>query len=216
MVAPSREITAILFDLDGVLVDAAEWHRKAFDIAIYAFGCDVLSQKEHEETFNGLSTKRKLEILVEQGRLPNNEDILNGIHNLKQQETVKIISVRCQPNQRLIELIDYAKIAVHSIAVVTNCSRLTTELMLRRSCLFDEFDFIVTNNDVGGRIKPNPWPYMKACLHFGLKRKQVLAIDDTHKGIVSAMEAGCRIWKLEKFEDLTIDNLKKQLHQFPL
>ena len=72
---------AILFDLDGVLVDAPQWHREAFDEALKFVGAAPLTDIEHEKTFNGLSTKRKLEILANDGRVDRTQ--ISRIEELK-------------------------------------------------------------------------------------------------------------------------------------
>ena len=54
-------IKAILFDMDGVLIDAKEWHYEAFNKAINLFGLQI-SRYDHLRTFDGLPTKEKLKI----------------------------------------------------------------------------------------------------------------------------------------------------------
>jgi hypothetical protein len=62
-----NRITAVLFDLDGVLVDATEWHYEALNHALGLFGFDI-TRYEHLSSYNGLPTRRKLEMLsVEKG-----------------------------------------------------------------------------------------------------------------------------------------------------
>jgi beta-phosphoglucomutase len=56
-------IKAILFDLDGVLVDACDWHYHALNGALKKNCGITINRKDHEETFNGIPTKKKLEIL---------------------------------------------------------------------------------------------------------------------------------------------------------
>jgi beta-phosphoglucomutase-like phosphatase (HAD superfamily) len=219
MELPDHHIRAVLFDLDGVLVDAADWHRDAFDSAIIEYGCEALTPEEHEKDFNGLSTIRKLDMLVELGRLPSDSPgLLANIHALKQKETMRIIHETCEPVQRVIDVVDHAKDVIGTVAVVTNCSRASCELMLSKSGLLEKFDLIITNEDVDGKIKPHPWPYIKARFDLGLRQKEALAIDDTWKGIMSALEASCRTWRLKKFEDLTSENLDALLYKlrFPL
>ena len=55
-------IKAILFDMDGVLIDAKEWHYEALNQALKLFGCEI-SRFDHVHTFDGLPTKDKLELL---------------------------------------------------------------------------------------------------------------------------------------------------------
>ena len=62
-------IKAILFDMDGVLVDAREWHYEALNRALEIFGMKI-SLDNHLSTFDGLPTRRKLQILGKSRGLP--------------------------------------------------------------------------------------------------------------------------------------------------
>lgn len=56
-------IKAIFFDMDGVLIDAKEWHYEALNRALELFGMPI-SQVDHLTTFDGLPTRKKLEMLT--------------------------------------------------------------------------------------------------------------------------------------------------------
>lgn len=206
---PDHGIRGLLFDLDGVLVDAADWHRDAFNLALEVHNFPALSQEEHMKDFNGLSSRRKLRMLVERERVPDDNALHESIHKAKQEYTVKLIEENCEPIARVIDVLVYARSVKLLTGCVTNCSRETAELMLTKARLIDKFDTIVTNNDVDGKIKPHPWPYIlaKNNLGFANQWKKCIAIDDTGKGIISAVEAGCRTWWLKDFKDLNVRNL---------
>jgi beta-phosphoglucomutase-like phosphatase (HAD superfamily) len=63
------DIRAVLFDLDGVLVDATEWHYEALNRALRLFGFGI-TRYEHLAGYNGLPTRRKLEMLSVEKGLP--------------------------------------------------------------------------------------------------------------------------------------------------
>lgn len=212
---PDHGIRCILFDLDGVLVDAADWHRGAFDYALIYHGFEPLGDEEHEKRFNGLSTRKKISMLVEEDRLPTGTNLLyDEIYKSKQEATVNIIKEKCKPVTRIIDTINFAKSIGMKVGVVTNCSRKTCELMLNLSKLYDLFDAIITNNDVDGKIKPHPRPYLMGRRTFNVSYKGALAIDDTDKGIISAVDAGCRTWRLKNFDDLSVMNLMRVLKKY--
>ena len=62
-----KMIKAILYDLDGVLVDATEWHYESLNAALKEVCGFIINRDEHVSTFNGIPTIKKLEILHEQG-----------------------------------------------------------------------------------------------------------------------------------------------------
>jgi beta-phosphoglucomutase-like phosphatase (HAD superfamily) len=210
-----HRIKAVAFDLDGVLVDAPEWHKIAFNMALEHYFFKPLTDEEHEKNFNGLSTRAKLKILSDQGRWSDGWPMSNDkFYDKKQEFTAELIELNCEPITRVIDTVEYANsIFGGKTCVVTNCSRSTAELMLKKSNLFHRFQFIITNGDVDGKIKPHPWPYLLAKDKMGYSNssKTVLAIDDTSKGIMSAVDAKMRAWRLENFEDLTVRNLMSVL-----
>ena len=82
-------IKAILYDLDGVLVDATEWHYESLNLALEQVKGFKIKRDEHIQTFNGLPTMRKLEILLEQGRVK--KDDFDSIWKKKQDLTIEVI-----------------------------------------------------------------------------------------------------------------------------
>ena len=82
-------IKAILYDLDGVLVDATEWHYEALNDALKEVAGFIIKRNEHITTFNGIPTMKKLEILCEQGRL--NKSMFEEIWEKKQEKTFGVI-----------------------------------------------------------------------------------------------------------------------------
>ena len=58
----TNKIKAVIFDMDGVLIDAKDWHYEALNKALRLFGLEI-TRSEHETTYDGLPTKDKLEIL---------------------------------------------------------------------------------------------------------------------------------------------------------
>ena len=68
----------VIFDLDGVLVDACEWHRIALNEALKKVCNYEISLEDHYSTFNGIPTRVKLEKLTEMGKIVRNEAINDG------------------------------------------------------------------------------------------------------------------------------------------
>ena len=80
------KLQLVIFDLDGVLVDACEWHRVAFNQALREISDYEISEQEHIEIYNGLPTAKKLDMLNLKGIVNINDNCL--IHNRKQQITM--------------------------------------------------------------------------------------------------------------------------------
>src|SRR5215471_1446992 len=100
------KIEAVLFDLDGVLVDATEWHYEALNRALGLFGFSI-SRYEHLSTYNGLPTRKKLEMLSVETKLPAS---LHGLINrVKQAYTREEILTKCRPRFEIEYLLSRLK-----------------------------------------------------------------------------------------------------------
>ena len=93
----------IIFDLDGVLVDARELHYEALNMALADIDEKyVVNRAEHLSTYDGLSTTKKLNMLTESKGL--SPELHNAVWKLKQQKTVEIID-QFGPDQRMINVL---------------------------------------------------------------------------------------------------------------
>ena len=100
-------IRLVTFDLDGVLVDACEWHRVALNESLKEICNYEISLEDHYKTFNGIPTKVKLNKLTEMGIL--NKEQHERVYDLKQEKTVKIISENAELRQEKVDLINWLK-----------------------------------------------------------------------------------------------------------
>lgn len=200
-------INAVLFDMDGVLVDACEWHREALNEALIIHDHKPISIEDHYKTYNGLPTKRKLRLLG------IDEREIDIIEKNKQRITMEIVNERCLPNTKIIKTLEYLKSQSLKLGCVTNSVEFTTKQILAKSEILEYFDIVVTNNDVK-RNKPFPDCYLFACEALNMSPKNVLVIEDNPKGIQSAIDAGCNVRVLFDIKDLTVDFIKSELRKY--
>jgi beta-phosphoglucomutase-like phosphatase (HAD superfamily) len=151
-----KQYKAVLFDLDGVLVNMPDGHYEALNKALALFGAQI-GREEHLQYFNGLPTRKKLEELENQGRLP--KGLREFINNVKQKHTKDIIPKYCPPDYSKIILLQHLKDKGYTLACCSNSIKETLHLMLKSSHLFDFFDLIVGNDEVQNP-KPHPETYL--------------------------------------------------------
>lgn len=213
-------IKAVLFDLNGVLVDAREWYKDAFNSTLRKFGYVPISDRDYFDNFDGLSTYKKLDILVERGcHAFIDGKLRKRFYAAKQIITKDIIDKKCRPIERVTDVVERAHSLFEGrIAVVTNCSKDIALYMLTKADLLDKFEVIITKEDAEGKIKPHPWPYLKAQYKFGLGNSNnvALAIDNTERGIMSAIDARCRTWKLRNFDEFHVANFDAILNSYKI
>jgi len=201
-------IRAILYDLDGVLVDAVNIHKNAFNGAIQQIVGITLTDKEHEEEFNGLPTKRKLDILLQQNRIYAAH--VPFIERLKQEITISAINA--------FFTVDYTKTTLHSwtkrhnikIACVTNSIRETAELMLIKTAQLRYMNVLISNQDVD-YPKPSPEGYFKAMALLGVKPSSTLIVEDSEKGVSAAIKTGAYVMRVHSPADVNIDSIRSQV-----
>ena len=200
-------IRAILFDMDGVLIDAKDWHYDALNRALAHFGYTI-SRESHLSTFDGLPTRKKLKMLTQARGLP--EGLHEFLNSLKQQYTVEISSQRCRP----VFNHQYALSKLHAegykMAVCSNSVRQSVETMMRLSALSPYLSYMVSNEDVE-KSKPDPEMYQKAMAQFGLQPHECLILEDNDHGIQAAIASGGHLLKIGVTSDVTYQNIKSRI-----
>lgn len=197
-------IKLILFDLDGVLVDACEWHFHALNMSLEK-NCNIsINRRDHENKFNGSPTSVKLDILYKEGKIKQKDK--QKIWNDKQSFTVEAI--------KKFSKIDNQKIKMHKdliarkikIGCVTNSIRKTANLMLQKTGQINYMSLIITNEDV---IKPKPDPecYLNAINYFQVSPKETLIIEDSDKGYKSAIDSGSHVLKVKGTDEVNLQNI---------
>ena len=204
-----NKIKAILFDMDGVLIEAKDWHYEALNEALKLFGSEI-SLYDHLVTFDGLPTKDKLNMLTSVGKLP--KELHPIINKMKQKHTMRMILNKCQP----LFAHQYALSKLHSegykMAVCSNSIRKSVEVMIQQAGLDKYFEFYVSNEDVS-RGKPDPEMYSKAMGKMNLKPEECLILEDNENGIKAAKASGGHLLKIGEITDVTYLNITNRIKE---
>ncbi|EEF59565.1 HAD family hydrolase [Pedosphaera parvula] len=201
------KIKAVLFDLDGVLVDATEWHYEALNRALGLFGYNI-ARYEHLTTYNGLPTRKKLEMLSVEKGFPRGLHTL--VNKIKQKYTREEILRSCTPVFEKEFMVHQLKRDGYKLAVCSNSIRESVELMLRGSGIFDLFDFVLSNEDVT-HAKPDPEIYLAAFQKLGVKAEEVIIVEDAPHGIEAAKRSGAQVCQVSGFTEVDYDRVKRAL-----
>ncbi len=203
------KIKAILFDMDGVLIDAKDWHYEALNKALGLFGLGI-SRYDHLHSFDGLPTKVKLNMLSEQYYLP--EELHDFINQIKQQYTEEMVDVNCSPLFNHEYALSRLKREGYKIAVCSNSIRKTIEKMMKKSALDTYLDLIVSNEDVK-RAKPDPEMYLKAIERLGFAPKECLVVEDNPNGIAAGKASGAYVLPVVTVYDVTYENIMNKIKE---
>jgi HAD superfamily hydrolase (TIGR01509 family) len=198
-------IKLVIFDMDGVLVDACEWHRVALNEALKEVCNYEISLEDHYNIFNGIPTKIKLKILHEKNLIKDCD--FSKIENLKQEKTLKIINKLAYKRQEKIDLLKYIKSKNIYTACYTNSIKLTAELMLEKTGILNLIDYLVTNQDVNNP-KPDPEGYLKCINYFNITKNMAIIIEDSPKGIEAAVVSGAKVIQVKNSDEVCIKLFK--------
>lgn len=200
----NNKIQAIIFDMDGVLIDARDWHYDALNQALALFGVEI-ARHEHLSRFDGLPTRDKLSILSAEKGLPA---ALHGfINQLKQKYTLDIVCRHCRPVFHHEFALSRLRHEGYRLAVASNSIRDSIEVMLSRASLLQNFEFFLSNQDVTCG-KPAPEIYQKAIARLGLLPQQCLVIEDNEHGIRAATESGAHVMKVAAVSEVNYINIR--------
>lgn len=191
---------AILFDLDGVLVNMPDGHYEALNRALALFGAKI-ERDEHMQSFNGLPTRKKIEELEKRGRLPTG--LREFLNDVKQKHTKEIIPKYCPPDYSKIILLQHLKDRGYKLACCSNSVKETLHLMLKSAHLFGFFDHIIGNDEVKNP-KPHPEIYLTAFKKLGVEPHECIIIEDAPPGIESARASGATVLEVRGPEDVNL------------
>jgi len=198
-------IKLIIFDLDGVLVDARELHYEALNKALGSIDEKYIIQKdEHLSTYDGTSTKKKLSMLTENKGLP--ENLHEKVWELKQKMTLDIIDGFTRDG-RIQDLLKSLKEEGYHLACATNSIRETAKLQLIRKGFFEYIDFMYSNQDVN-KTKPNSEIYLRCMIKVGVNPSETVIVEDSHIGRKGALSSGAHLCGVEDSNDVSYDKIK--------
>ena len=198
----------VIFDLDGVLVDACEWHRIALNEALKEICGYKISLEDHYKVYNGIPTRKKLEILTSKKLVTLEQHEL--VYKSKQKKTIEIINKNATIRPEKQEIIKYLKESGIIVACYTNSIRKTATLMLEKTGILEMFEYILTNQDVT-HPKPDPEGYNFLMKHFSISPARTLIFEDSPKGLAAAKSSGANVIQVSGPEEVNLKLIKECL-----
>jgi beta-phosphoglucomutase-like phosphatase (HAD superfamily) len=197
-----------IFDLDGVLVDSKEIHYNALNQALMLVDKKyTISLEEQKETFEGLTTNQKLQILTKGRGLPEYKYDL--IWKNKQLNSINFFK-DLKPDTELINIFKRIKDNGIKIAVASNSIEKTVETCLTSLGLIDFLDFYISNE--GGVLpKPTPDMYAKCIEHCESSIDNTTIFEDSYIGRLGAFKSGARVVSIKNRKDLTTEKVMNEI-----
>lgn len=173
---------AVIFDLDGVIIDSEELQYRAYSRVLAGFSVNVSVE---EYAVHWIAQGRGPEYAVKTYGLPVDPDELRALrspvyHEILRQEVTLMPGV--------IEALTRMQ-ACFPLAIATNSNRQDVSFVMERFNLQRFFTAIVVRDDYQ-LAKPDPDAFVTAAQHLGTAPQSCLVVEDAYKGIVAAHRAG--------------------------
>jgi len=203
----------IIFDLDGVLVDARELHYRSLNMALEEYDDKyVISRDEHLSIYDARPTSKKLELLTENKGLP--KEVHGKIWKMKQEMTRRIVDSEYTYDEKTRKILKNLKERNFKLVCASNATRETVKMMLLRKGFMEYFDFFLSNGDVR-KFKPSPEIYLRCMLKAEASPKDTLIFEDSHIGREAALASGAYLCGIINNNDLTLDKVNDAIeHHF--
>jgi HAD superfamily hydrolase (TIGR01509 family) len=203
-------VKLIIFDLDGVLVEAKEIHYEALNEALGEKY--MITWDEHLSRYDGLKTSQKLEMLTKDKGLPT--ELYEEIWMNKQKLTIEKLRNLSQSEQ-LIECMNLLTNDGYKIAVCSNSIRKTVLTVLSKLGIIEYVDLIISNEDVKNS-KPHPEMYWKAISKMFFLPEQTLIVEDSPYGLLAASRSKSHVLRVKSPTEVSYSNIIKKINEIKM
>ncbi|MBT8400741.1 MAG: HAD family phosphatase [Rhodothermia bacterium] len=182
-----KHLRAVIFDMDGVLIDSEPLHERAQKVV---FADNALNVPDGIlATFKGQREEDVFEFIVrEYGR-----DGMDPADLVRQKHAAyRSLMPELRPIDGSVDFVRSLQESGFRLALTTSAARHDQEFALDMLGLGDPFEVIVTAEDVT-RPKPHPEPYSITVQRMSLEPNACLVIEDSLNGVRSALDAGCEV-----------------------
>jgi len=184
-----NKIKALIFDLDGVIVDTAKHHYKAWKALANNLGFDFT--ENDNERLKGVSRVRSLEILLEIGNYKATEEQKLEFADRKNKQYVGFIS-EMNADEILSGVIPFLESAkADGMKIVLGSASKNAPLILEKIGLMKLFDAVIDGNKVS-KAKPDPEVFLKGAAAVNADPSECVVFEDAEAGIEAAKNAGMK------------------------
>ena len=181
-------IQAVIFDMDGTLIDTEKYYRVFWPKALAEFGYHMTD--EQALLMRSLGRPFAPKQLKEWFGESLDYYAVRDRRKEMMEECLDREGIRCKPGA--LELIKRLKAAGITTAIATATDLQRTAKYMKLTGLEGYFDRLISATQVA-EGKPSPDIYLFACKELGLKPEECLAVEDSPNGVMSAYRAGCKV-----------------------
>ncbi|HWA65886.1 MAG TPA: HAD family phosphatase [Mycobacteriales bacterium] len=180
---------AVLFDMDGLLVDSEPlWTRGEIDLADHLGGT---WSDDLKAAIIGTRLDTATATILEWYDVPRGEAEVQAAMSFLLDRMVELYHEQLPLMPGALELLDDLRAAGVPTALVSSSYRVLVDATLD-VVGHDRFDVSVAGDEVG-HGKPHPAPYLEACRRLAIAPANAVALEDAISGVTSAEAAGCKV-----------------------
>lgn len=195
----SQKIKACIFDLDGVLVDTAIYHYRAWKKLAQSLGFDF--SKEDNEHLKGVNRISSLKMILSWAGLQKSEEEIERLAELKNQWYKEMIA-SMDSEQLLPGVTEFLKeLRSSSYLLAVGSASKNAEILLAKTGVRNYFDVVVDGTLVS-KSKPDPTVFLKAAELLSVEPSRCVVFEDARAGVEAALRAGMMVIGVGKVEDL--------------
>ncbi len=181
-------IKAIIFDMDGVLIDSVKYLYEAFNLALKKY--DVYINNEDIKKYLGKPMREKIKMWKEEYNIKEDIDIAKFSKEVFELE-MNLLKENVKVDKNLLDLVQSLKENNLKLAVATSSPKSRAENILELIGLKENTDVLLTDEDFE-KSKPNPDIFLKTAERLGVNPEECVVIEDAVNGIIAAKNAGMK------------------------
>lgn len=187
MTPTSPTITAVIFDLDGVIVDTAKYHYQAWNRLAQSMGFAI--SEEQNDLLKGVSRMESLDLILELGGVSKSEEERQDLATLKNEWYLELITNLGDDDllPGVVDLLD--DLARNNIKIALGSASKNSVTILTALRLIDRFDVIIDGTKTT-KSKPDPQVFNMGAEALNEDAASCLVIEDSIKGLQAAIAGG--------------------------
>ncbi|MEJ5229778.1 MAG: HAD family phosphatase [Pseudothermotoga sp.] len=176
-------ISAVIFDMDGVLIETESIYRETFRVILSRYGVNF-SDKDFVQLTGRTLEKGGARNIIERFKLPVDEQtFVRDVYRVFNQ-----LSQSMKPREGVVEVLELLKRIGVKIAVATSTVREIATARLQKAGLAESFNVMVFGDEVESS-KPNPQIYLETLKRLGVQSTETVVFEDSVNGVKAAVQA---------------------------
>jgi beta-phosphoglucomutase-like phosphatase (HAD superfamily) len=188
MSSQDKTIKAVIFDMDGVLVDSESIHMESELFTCKHFGIET--PLNEWENFKGKTGKETFSYLIKNYcRFALD---LDEVLRFNTDKYLALSKTKLMMFDGTLDLLKKSKRIFSKVAMATSGGPLSQAMVFDKFGFHRYFDIIITGKDIENG-KPHPEPYLKAAELTGFEPEECIVVEDSVNGVLSGKAAGCKV-----------------------